>query len=138
METTIQLKSATVILEEKGLAIVDSAKKQKRAALFASGAWLLYALVSLWGYTKTNYEFTLWTGSIVGIFWLVTLGKWLLRSDKEYIQLDEIRAVTFGSTLLGEDFLSIRLKNGLRRDINDANYFPNELRCYFEDKNLVK
>ena len=136
MERIIHLRGTTITLLEDRLSVEDGVKKNRMVWILAACSWTIYALLSIWKYTKTQENFHLWFGIISGILWLVVLHRWLFLSGKEQIALNEIKEAKFRSTVLGGESLDLKLKNGLRREILDITPAADELRRYFAERGL--
>jgi hypothetical protein len=116
MDKTFELKKGKLVFEGDKIVICDKARRQKAQMLFMSGCWVFYGTISVYRYLKTDDQFQLWTGLLIGIGHFVIFVKYLFISVKSEISINEVKTMKVKSRN-GNNFLDIKLNSGLVRRI---------------------
>lgn len=122
------------MLEDKIL-IQDNAKREHIISMVSSALWTFYGIISVLRYFKTRDEFLLWTGLLIGTAHFVLFILSLFRTTKAEIDLAEVQQVAF-KTRNGNKFLDLKLSSGRKRRISRIAPVAEELRTFFEEKQI--
>lgn len=131
METNYKIKNGEITFEEKRIVISDNARRDIRIILFSSGIWVFYGAMSVLRFLKTNDQFLLWSGLLIGIAHFTILILTLRRTNKSEIENSEVRAIVLKQRL-GNAFLDIKLKSGMLRRVTLIGKVSQEI------KNIIK
>ncbi|MBX0333435.1 hypothetical protein K3G39_09310 [Pontibacter sp. HSC-14F20] len=135
MEKSLPLEIGTVQLLEDKIFIQDNAKREHIIRMVSSALWTFYGTMSVLRYLKTGDEFFLWTGLLIGIGHLVVFILSLFRTTKAQIDLAEVQQVAF-KTRNSNRFLDLTLSSGKKRRISRIAPAAEELRTFFEEKQI--
>lgn len=131
MEKNYKIKNGEITFEEKRIVISDNARRDIRIILFSSGIWVFYGAMSVLRFLKTNDQFLLWSGLLIGIAHFTILILTLRRTNKSEIENSEVRAIVLKQRL-GNAFLDIKLKSGKLRRVTLIGKVSQEI------KNIIK
>ncbi len=136
MEKILHLEKGEIILGEETMYIRDHAKKEKLKKIASSAMWTVFGILSVARYMTTGDGFLLWTGSIIGVYYLAELINCLLRTTKAEVNLHESETANFKENN-GNTLLSLRLKGGLKRRISKIEPVSEELKTFFAEKKIA-
>jgi len=112
---TFNLIKGEITFDSDKIIIVDDAEKQKRLRQTTSIMWTIFGTFSVLRYLKTDDQFLLWTGLIIGIGHLTIFILTLFQTAQSEIPLANVKSIKTRQ-LSGNKFLDIKLKNNrLRR-----------------------
>ncbi|WP_420576983.1 hypothetical protein [Ekhidna sp.] len=123
----IKLEKGEVIVDENTITIIDQSKKQSRWLLVSSVAWTLYGIISVFRYIEEGDDFLLWTGLFIGIgHFIIAFYYLFINTTQSVIPKDQIKSIKKGSRL-GLGYVSIKLKSGRTRKINQLGSKTDEI-----------
>ncbi len=131
-----QIGDGHITFSENEIIIDDKSRRTNIMMVISSCLWLIFSVFSILRYHRTNEEFHLWVGLLIGIGHLLILGILFFRSTKSKVSLDEIKEISF-KTRNGRDFLDIKLNNGRTRRVIQINPIVGELKEYLTQNQLI-
>ena len=118
MSQTFKLLKGEIIFDADKFIIKDNSKKQKWMWVFLLILTIIYAIRSFVRSLQTGDQFDYWYGSILGLFGILLLAWFLLKSVRSEIPLKEVKSMQLKQRF-GNKFLVIKLKNNRLRKVDD-------------------
>ena len=132
MERVIRLEGAAITLYDDRVSIEDGRKKNhKRLCILATSIWLLSACIHSWGYLNDGEHYKLF---LIGISIFIFIINLLWLSDAREVLLEEVESVKFHVSAMRSEFLILKLKNSLRREVPKISPVADELEQYFAER----
>ena len=116
MTDIFTFRKPEITFDENYIRIVDDAAKQRYIWLFTAVIWIFNGAINFIRYLKTDDDWTVWPGLVVGVIHFVLLFVWLSTSVKSEIPLSEVKSMAIKERF-GNKTLVIRLKNNQTRRV---------------------